>query len=70
MESITTQNHLSDFIIEKIKEIKQLQNNIKLDDLGYTTKRRKYYSFSKYLLSIVSWEIHEGNMSLEDPDKE
>ena len=54
MDSIHTQNHLSDFIIEKIKEIKQLQNNIKLDDLGYTTKRRKHYSFSKYLLSIVS----------------
>ena len=33
---------LNDLIIDKIKEIKQLQNNIKLDTLEYAAKREKY----------------------------
>ena len=33
IESIFLQNQSKDLIIDKLKEIKKLQNNIKLDDL-------------------------------------
>ena len=46
----------------------QLQN-IKLDDLECPTKRGKH-SFSKYSLPVAFLrDIHEGNLSLEDPDE-
>ena len=55
----------------KLKEIEQLQNNIKLEDLDYTTKRGKKYGFSKYSLAIAfSRDLYEGNLSLEDAHKE
>ena len=50
----------------------QLQNNIKLDDLEYITKREKRYNFSRNSLPIV-FKRHtqgEGNLSLEDTDEE
>ena len=34
IESIFLKNQLKDLIIDKLKEIKKFQNNIKLDDLG------------------------------------
>ena len=37
-EIIFTENHLRDFIIDKLKEIMQLQNNIKLGNLELTRK--------------------------------
>ena len=33
---------LNDLIIDKLKKIKQLQNNIKLDTVEYAAKREKY----------------------------
>ena len=39
IDVIFPNNQLNDLIINKLKEIMQLQNNIKLDDLEYTTKR-------------------------------
>ena len=33
---------LNNLTIDKLKEIKQLQNNIKLDTLEYAAKREKY----------------------------
>ena len=49
----------------------QLQNNIKLDDLEYTTKRGTRYNFSRYPLPIVFLrDIYEENLSLEDADEE
>ena len=39
MEVIFPKNQLNDLIIDKLKEIMQLRNNIKLDDLEYTAKR-------------------------------
>ena len=64
-------NQLNDLIINKLKEIMQLQNNIKLDDLEYATKRRKNYNFSRYSLTIVFLkDIHEINLSLEYADEE
>ena len=47
-ESIFPRNQLSDLIIDKLREIMQLQSNIKLDNLEYTTKRGKRYNFSRY----------------------
>ena len=57
-------NQLNDLIIYKLKEIKEIQNNIKLDDLEYARKRRKNYDFSKY-----KRYMHEESFSLEDADK-
>ena len=45
-------NQLNDLIIDKLKEIMQLQNNIKLDDLEYTSKRGKH-NFIRYSLPCV-----------------
>ena len=71
IEGVFSRNQLNDLVIDKLKEIMQLKNNIKLDNLGYTTKRGKIYSFSKYTLPIVFLrDIHEGNLSLEDANKE
>ena len=44
---------MNNLIIDKLKEVKQLQNNIKLIDQEHTTKRGKSYGFSKYSLPIV-----------------
>ena len=41
VESVFPKNHLSDLLIDKLKKIIQLQNNIKLDDLECTTKKKK-----------------------------
>ena len=53
IENIFPRNQLNDLIIDKLKEIMQLQYNIKLDDLEYTAKRGKRYNFSRYSLPIV-----------------
>ena len=50
---------MNDLIIDKLKETMQLQNNIKLRDLEYTTKRGKHLR-----------DAHEGNLSLKDADEE
>ena len=71
IESIFPKNQLNGLIIDKLKEIIHLQNNIKLHDLEYTAKRGKRYCFTKYSLPIVFLkDIREGNLLLEDPDKE
>ena len=48
---------MNDLIIGKLKEIIQLQSNIKLDDLEYIAKRGKHLR-----------DIHEGNLPLKDTD--
>ena len=47
----------------------QLQNNIKLDNLEYTGKRREYWNFSRNSLPIILRDIRSGNLSLKDTDK-
>ena len=42
LKSIFPQNQMNILIINKLKQTKELQNNSKLEDLEYTTKRRKY----------------------------
>ena len=41
IDSIFPKDQLDDLIIDKLKEIRQLQNNITLENLEYTTKREK-----------------------------
>ena len=51
----------------------QLQKNIKLDDLEYTVEREKRDNFNKYSLPIVflrGIRMREGNLILENADKE
>ena len=57
VESIFWKNQLNDLIIDKLRGIMQLKNNINLDDIEYTAKRGKRYNNksynSKYSLRIV-----------------
>ena len=60
---------MSDLIRVKLKEIVELQDIIKKDDLNYELKHIKTYNFSKYSLSIVFLrDIHEGHLSIEKAD--
>ena len=53
---------MNNLIIDKLKVIKQLQSLIKLNELGYRTKKSgRNFDFSKYSLPVVfSRDIHEG----------
>ena len=44
---------MNDLIQAKLKEIVELQDIIKKDDLNYKSKRGKSYNFSKNSLPIV-----------------
>ena len=71
VESIFFQNQLIDLIIDRIEEIMQLQNNIKLDKLEYKSKRGKCFGFSDYSLPVnLLRDIQERNLSLEVGNKE
>ena len=71
IENVFLKNQVNDLIIDIVKEIVPLQNNIRLDDLEYTTKRGKRYDFSRYPLPIVFLrDIPKGNLSIKDADKE
>ena len=60
---------MHDLIRAKLKEILELEDIIKKDDLNYKSKHRKIYNFSKYSLPIVFLrDIYEGHLSIERPD--
>ena len=60
---------MNDFVRVKLKEIVNLQDVIKKDDVNYKSKGGKAYNFGKYSLPIVFLrDIHEGYLSLEDAD--
>ena len=60
---------MNDLIRAKLKEIFELQDIIKKDDLNYKLKRRKTYNFSKYLLPIAFLrDINKGRLSIEIAD--
>ena len=60
---------MNDLIRAKLKEIFELQDIIKKDDLNYKLKRRKTYNFSKYLLPIPFLrDINKGHLSIEIAD--
>ena len=44
---------MNDLILDKLKEIVNLQGIIKTDNLLYKSKSRKGYKFSEYFLPIV-----------------
>ena len=58
-------------VSDKLKEIGNLQDIIKTDNLRYKSKSRKVYDFSKYSLLIVFLrDIHDGHLTLKDADDE
>ena len=62
IQSLFLKNQFIVFIIDKLKEIMQLQNKIKLDDLEYTTKKKSVIiSVDTLYLLFFSRDIHEGN---------
>ena len=69
IEGITPQNLMNDLIHAKLKEIVELQDIIKKDDLNYKSKHGKTYIFIKFLQPIVFLrDIHEGHLSIEKAD--
>ena len=54
-----------DLIIDKLNEIMQLQNNIRSDDLEYTTNRGKGYNFSRYSLPIFFKKYRRGKFVIK-----
>ena len=68
--SIFPKIQLRNLISDRLKEIMQLQINIKLDNLEHTAERGKRCNFSKYFLSILFLrDMQEGILSLEDADE-
>ena len=62
---------MNDLIRAKLKEIVNLQDIIKTDELNYKSKRRKVYNFSEYFLPIVLLiDIHEVYLILKYADDE
>ena len=60
---------MNDLIRVTLKEIAELQDIIKKDDLNYKSKCGKTYSFSKYSLTIVFLRYrHEEHLSIEKAD--
>ena len=59
---------MNDLILirDKLKEIVNLQDIVKTDNLSYKSKSKKVYNFSEYSLSIFLRDIHEGRLSLKD----
>ena len=53
IEIVFPKSLLSDLIIYEFKEIVQLQDIIKPNELDYTSKHGKTYNFSKYALPFV-----------------
>ena len=53
IEGIFPLNLMNDLIRARLKEIFELQDVIKKDDLNYKSRRGKTYNFSKYSLPIV-----------------
>ena len=49
---------MNDLIRAKFKEIVNLQDIIKADELHHKSKRRKIYNFSEYSLAIVFHKIY------------
>ena len=62
IESVFTRNQLNDLIIDKLEEIKQLQTNIKLENLEYTIKSMKNYGFGKCSSHVVFKQYTRGKI--------
>ena len=69
-EGISPQNMMNDLACANIKEIINLQDIIKTDELHYKSKGRKVHSFNEYYLSFVFKTHTWRHLSLEDTDDE
>ena len=70
MNSIILQNLTNDFILDRLKEIKKSQNNIKINELDYTAKSEKCQNFSNILLPFVFLRnTHTLILSIENVDE-
>ena len=56
-------------VIDKLKEIIQLQNNIKLGNVEYTAKKRNAIILANALYLLFLGDMHEGHLSLKDADE-
>ena len=65
IKNLFPQNQINDLILNRLKEFKQLQNNIELNELKFTIKREKHYDFSE-----ISFFKRYTQKYLEDADKE
>ena len=71
IEGIFPQNLMNDLIRDKFKEIVNLQDIIKTDELHYKSKSRKVYNFSVYSLYFAFLrDVHEGYLSFQYVDDE
>ena len=62
---------INDLIRIKLKEIVELQDIIRKDNLNCKSRRGKTYDFSKYTPPMVSLrDVHEGNLSTEKDNKQ
>ena len=53
IEGISPENLMNDFIWDKLKEIVNLQDIVKKDDVHHKWKRRKFHDFNQYYFAIV-----------------
>ena len=72
MKSVFLQNQMNDLILDMLREIRQLENDIKLNEVDYKAKIwKKKHNFRKISFSIIlSMNMHTGFLSVEDTDKE
>ena len=47
IKNLFPQNQINDLVLNRLKEFKQLKNNIELNELKFTIKREKHYDFSE-----------------------
>ena len=60
---------IKDLVLAKLKEIVELQDIIKKDDLNYKSKGRRTYYFSKYLVPIgFIGDVHEVHLLIKGAD--
>ena len=72
MKSVFLQNQMNDLILDMLREIRQLENDIKLNEVDYKAKIwKKKHNFRKISFSIILlMNMHTGFLSVEDTDKE
>ena len=59
---------MNDLIRAKLKEIIELQNIIKKDDLNYKSKRGRLIILVNFTVYCFLRDVHEGHLSIERPD--
>ena len=69
IEGVFPKHLMNDLIRAKLKEVVELWDNIKKDDLNYQSNYKKTYNLGKYSLRIAFFrDAHEGYISLRNAD--